>query len=246
VFSDSTHTSTYSKLQERLDKYDQFAPLVWDVLDERFKHKELDTIHTFIDGKPGAPSVHFVFRRLMPRLRYEGIIKIFKGREWDHKTLVTEWSDISERQYARTFQRRHPTREQTVREGRILEGVQFCVSYREEEGGFDTYWAQVVRSDWIRNDVASPRQPGEYNWTITLVLDYCSTVAFFQDDAPNPITTLQQRTQPIVSPRNFDQRDYALWEPGVFASSSAERTRLLGRISTPPPYERPVTTFRVT
>jgi hypothetical protein len=157
VYSDATHTSTYSKLQERLDKYDQFAPLVWDVLDERFKHKELDTIHTFIDRKPGAPSVHFVFRRLMPRLRYEGIIKIFKGREGDHKTLVTEWSDISERQYARTFQRRHPTREQTVQEGRILEGAQFCVGYREEEGGFDTYWAQVVRSDWIRNNVASPR-----------------------------------------------------------------------------------------
>jgi hypothetical protein len=88
--------------------------------------------------------------------------------------------------------------------------------------------------DWIRNNVASPRQPGEYDWTITLVLDYCSTVVFFQDDAPNPIATLRQRTQPIVSTRNFDQQDYALREPGVFASSSAKRTRLLGRISTPP------------
>jgi hypothetical protein len=205
VFGDRTHTRTYSKLQERLDKYDQFAPLVWDVLNKRSKHKELNTIHAYIDGKPGAPSVHFAFCRLMPRLRYEGIIKIFKGREWDHKTLVTGWSDISERQYARTFQRRHPTCEQTVREGRILEGTQFCVGYREEEGGFDTYWAQVVRSDWIRNDVTSPHQPGEYNWTITLVLDYCLTAAFFQDDAPNPIATLWQRTQPIVSMRNFDQ-----------------------------------------
>jgi hypothetical protein len=176
----------------------------------------------------------------MPRLRYEGIIKVFKGREWDHKTLVTGWSDISKRQYARTFQRRHPTCEQTVQEGRILEGAQFCVGYREEEGGFDTYWAQVVRSDWIRNDVASPRQLGEYDWTITLVLDYCSTVAFFQDDAPNPIATLRQRTQLIISMCNFDQHDYALREPGVFASSSAEQTRLLGRISTPPPYERPL------
>jgi hypothetical protein len=158
----------------------------------------------------------------MPRYRYEGIIKIFKGREWDHKTLVTGWSDFSERQYACTFQHRHFTREQTVQEGRILEGAQFCFGYRKEEGGYNTYWAQVVRPDWIRNNVSSLCQPGEYDWTITLVLDYCSTVAFFQDDAPNPIATLQQRTQPIVSTRNFDQRDYALWELGISASCSEE------------------------
>jgi hypothetical protein len=241
VFGDLAQTQTYCKLQERIDKYDYAAIHVWDCLDEEFgyRNKELDTVHAFIDGKPGAPSVHFAFRRLMPHYRYEGIIKIFKGREWDHKTLVTGWTDFAERQYARTFQRRHPTREQTVREGRILEGAQFCFGYREEEGGFDTYWAQVVRPDWIRNDVASPRQPGEYDWTITLVLDYCLTVAFFQDDAPNPIATLRQRSQPIVSMRNFDQQDYALREPGVFASCSTERAQLLGRISSPPPYERP-------
>jgi hypothetical protein len=205
VFGDAAHARTYCKLQERLNKYDYQAPRVWDVLNKKFgyRNKELDTIHTYIDGKPGAPSVHFAFRRLMPRARYKGIIKIFKGREYDHKSLVTSWSNFSERQYARTFQRRHPPCEQTVREGRILEGAQFCFGYREEERGFDTYWAQVVRLDWIRNDVSTPRQPGKYDWTITLVLDYCSTVAFFQDNAPNPIATLPQRSQPIVSLRNF-------------------------------------------
>jgi hypothetical protein len=149
VFGDHSHTQTYCKLQERIDKYDYAAIYVWHVLDEEFSYcnKELDTVHTYIDRKPSALSVHFAFRHLMPRYCYKGIIKIFKGREWDHKTLVTGWSDFSERQYARTFQRRHPTHEQTVQEGRILEGAQFCFSYREEEGGYDTYWAQVVRSN---------------------------------------------------------------------------------------------------
>jgi hypothetical protein len=212
VYGDLNHTQTYCKLQERIDKYNYAAIYVWRCLDEEFgyRNKEIDTVHAYIEGKAGAPSIHFAFCRLMPRYHYKGIIKIFKGREWDHKTLITGWSDIAERQYARTFQRRHPTCEQTVREGRILEGAQFCFGYREEEGGFNTYWAQVVRLDWIRNDVLSPRQPGEYDWTITLVLNYCSTVAFFQDDALNPIATLRQHTQPIISTRNFDQRDYAL------------------------------------
>jgi hypothetical protein len=212
VFGDHSHTQTYYKLQERIDKYGYAAIYVWLCLNKEFgyRKKELDTIHLYIKGKPGAPSIHFAFRRLMPRYRYKGIIKIFKGREWNHKTLVTGWSDFSERQYARTFQRRHPTCEQTVQEGRILKGTQFCFGYREEEGGYNTYWAQVVRSDWTRNNVSSPRQPGKYNWTITLVLDYCLTVAFFQDDAPNPITTLRQRSQPIIFMRNFDQQDYAL------------------------------------
>jgi hypothetical protein len=130
VFGDATYTCTYCKLQERLDKYNYQAPCVWDVLDEEFGYhnKELDTVHTFINGKPGAPSIHFAFRRLMPRARYKGIIKIFKGREYNHKSLVTGWSDFSERQYACTFQRCHPTPEQTVQEGRILEGAQFCFS----------------------------------------------------------------------------------------------------------------------
>jgi hypothetical protein len=59
--------------------------------------------------------------------------------------------------------------------------------------------------NWVRNNVSTPRQPGKYNWTITLVLDYVLTVVFFQDDAPNPIATLRQRSQPIVSMHNFDQ-----------------------------------------
>jgi hypothetical protein len=149
-----------SKLQERIDKYNYAAQYVWHILDKEFgyRNKELDTVHLYIDGKPGAPSIHFAFRCLMLRYQYKGIIKIFKGREWDHKTLVTGWSNFSERQYARTFQCRHPTREQTVQESCILEGAQFCFGYCEEEGGYDTYWAQVVRSNWIRNDVSNPRQ----------------------------------------------------------------------------------------
>jgi hypothetical protein len=121
VFEDYAHNRTYCKLQERLDKYDYAATYVWHVLDEDFgyRDKELDTVHSYIDGKPSAASVHFAFYRLMPRYCYEGIIKIFKGREWDHKTLVTGWSNFSKRQYARTFQRRHPTHEQTVQEGCI-------------------------------------------------------------------------------------------------------------------------------
>jgi hypothetical protein len=222
VFGDLNHTQTYCKLQDRINKYDYAALHVWRCLNEKhdYRNKELNTVHTYIKEKSGAPSVHFAFCRLMPRFCYKGIIKIFKGREWDHQTLVTGWSDFSERQYARTFQRRHPTREQTVREGRTLEGVQFCFGYREEEGGYDTYWAQVVRLDWICNDVSSPRQPGKYNWTITLVLNYCSTVAFFEDDSPNPIATLRQCSQPIVSTRNRDQQKHALWESGATASSS--------------------------
>jgi hypothetical protein len=193
VYGDYAHTRTYCKLQERINKYNYAAQYIWHCLDKEFgyRNKELNTVHTYIEGKPDAPSVHFAFRRLMPCYRYEGIIKIFKSREWGHKTLVTGWSDFSKRQYARTFQRRHPTCEQTVREGCILEGAQFCFGYREEEGGYNTYWAQVVRPDCICNNVSSPHQPGEYNWTITLVLDYCLTIAFFQDDTPNPITTLQ-------------------------------------------------------
>jgi hypothetical protein len=122
VFGDLAHTQTYCKLQERIDKYDYAAIYVWHCLDEEFsyRNKELNTVHLYIEGKPGAPSVHFAFRRLMPRYRYKGIIKIFKGREWDHTTLVTGWSDFSKRQYAHTFQHRHPTREQTIQEGCIL------------------------------------------------------------------------------------------------------------------------------
>jgi hypothetical protein len=149
VFGDAAHTRTYCKLQEHLNKYDYQAPRVWDILDEEFGYcnKELDTVHTFIDGKPGAPSIHFAFRRLMPHACYKGIIKIFKGKEYNYKSLVTDWSNFSEQQYARTFQHRHPTCEQTIQEGCILKGTQFCFSYREEEGGYDTYWAQVVRLD---------------------------------------------------------------------------------------------------
>jgi hypothetical protein len=206
VFGDLNHTQTYCKLQDRINKYNYAALHVWRCLNQKhgYCNKELDTVHTYIEGKPGAPSVYFAFCRLMPRFCYEGIIKIFKGREWDHKTLVTGWSNFSKQQYARTFQRRHPTHDQTVQEDCILTGAQFCFGYREEEGGYDTYWAQVVRWEWIRNDISSPHQSGEYDWTITLVLDYCLTVVFFEDDLPNPIATLRQRSQPIVSTRDHD------------------------------------------
>jgi hypothetical protein len=237
--------STYSKLQERINKYYQYQTLVWRPLNEEHdNNREIDTVHTYINGKRGAPSVHFVFRRLMPRARYEGIIKVFRNGEYDHRSLITGWSDFSERQYARTFQRRHPTFEQTVRESQTLKGARFCFGYREEEGGYDTYWAKVVRSDWVHNDPNSPRAPGEshqghYDWTVTLVLDYCSTVAFFYDDAPNPIATLRQRSQPIIAARNREQREHAVREPGVPTSSGSRRARLLGRISSPDPCERP-------
>jgi hypothetical protein len=219
--------STYSKLQERINKYYQYQTLVWDALNEKHDNvREIDTVHTYINGKPGKPSVHFAFRRLMPRARYEGIIKVFWNGEYGHQSLITGWSDFSERQYARTFQRRHPTFEQTVRESQTLKGAQFCFGYREEEGGYDTYWAKVVRSDWVHNDATSPRAPGEshqghYNWTVTLVLNYCTTVAFFQDDAPNPIATLRQPAQPIIAARNREQREHALREPGAPTSSSS-------------------------
>jgi hypothetical protein len=141
VFNDATHARTYCKLQKCIDKYFYHQTLIWDVLDKEFGHqnKELDTVHTYIDGKLGAPSVHFAFRRLMPHFHYEEVIKTFKGGEFSHNSLVTGWASFSKRQYERTFQCRHPTCEQTVQEGRILEGAQFCFGYREEEGGFDTY-----------------------------------------------------------------------------------------------------------
>jgi hypothetical protein len=233
------------KLQERIDKYYQYQSLVWNPLNEAHSNvREIDTVHTYINGKPGAPSVHFAFRRLMPRARYKGIIKIFRNGKYGHQLLITGWSDFSERQYARTFQRRHPTFKQTVRESHTLKGVQFCFGYREEEGGYNTYWAKVVRSDWVHNNATSPREPGEshqghYDWTVTLVLDYCSTVAFFEDDTPNPIATLRQHTQPIGSTRYRDEREYALWEPGPASISRSGQARLLGRISSPNPSERP-------
>jgi hypothetical protein len=236
---------TYSKLQERINKYYQYQTLVWRPLDEEHdNNREVDTVHTYINGKPGKPSVHFVFRRLMPRARYEGIIKVFRYGEYDHQSLITGWSDFSERQYARTFQRRHPTVEQIVRESQTLKGARFCFGYREEEGGFDTYWAKVVRSDWVHNDANSPCEPGEshhghYDWTVTLVLDYCSIVAFFNDDAPNPIATLRQPAQLIVAARNGEQREHALREPGAPTSSGSGRACLLGRISSPDSSERP-------
>jgi hypothetical protein len=215
----SDEISTYSKLGERINKYYQYQLFVWKPLNETHDNvREINTVHTYIDGKPGAPSVHFVFRRLMPRARYEGIIKVFRYGEYNHQSLITGWSDFSERQYARTFQCRHPTFEQTVWESLTLKGAQFCFGYREEEGGYDTYWAKFVRSDWVHNNATSLRAPGEshqghYDWTVTLVLDYCSTVAFFVDDAPNPIATLRQRSQPIIAARNREQREHALQEP---------------------------------
>jgi hypothetical protein len=143
VFDDTTHARTYYKLQERINKNYMHQLLVWDVLDKEFgsNNQELGTVHTYIAGEPNASAVHFKFRHLMPFLHFEGIIATFKGTEYNHKSLVSGWASFSERQYEHTFQHRHPTCEQTVQEGHILEGVQFCFGYRKEEGGFDTYWA---------------------------------------------------------------------------------------------------------
>jgi hypothetical protein len=130
----SDEISTYSKLGKRINKYYQYQLLVWEQLNEEHDNvREIDTVHTYINGKTGKPSVHFAFRRLMPRARYEGIIKVFQNGKYGHQSLITGWSDFSERQYARTFQRRHPTFEQTVRESITLKGAQFCFGYREED-----------------------------------------------------------------------------------------------------------------
>jgi hypothetical protein len=244
VYGDASRQ--FCKLQECVNKCYQHQSLIWDPLNEGCSNnRELNTIHMYINGKPGTPSVHFAFRRLMLRVRYKGIIKSFRNSKHGHQSLITGWSNFSERQYARTFQRRHPTFEQTVQESHTLKGAQFCFGYREEEGGYNTYWAKVVRSDWVHNDDSTPRAPGEshtghYNWTVTLVLDYCSTVAFFQNDMPNPIATLRQRSQPIISACNRKQQEHAFQEPGTTTSSGSGQARLLGRISSPDPCKRPL------
>jgi hypothetical protein len=212
VFNDAIHACTYCKLQECINKNYMHQSLVWNVLDEEFgdNNQELNTMHSYIAGKPNAPAVHFEFWRLMPFLCFKSIVTTFKGTKYNHKSLVTGWASFSKCQYECTFQRRHSTCKQTVQEGCILESAQFCFGYREEEREFDTYWAQVVRLNWVRNNVSTPRKPSEFDWTVTLVLNYCSTIAFFQDDAPNPSAALRQCPQPIVSTHNFDQQDYAL------------------------------------
>jgi hypothetical protein len=171
----------YCKLQGHVDANYMHQMLIWHCVDEDFGGNihELNTAHSYIAGEPNAPAVHFKFRRLMPFLHFEGIIATFEDTKYDHKSLVTGWASFSKRQYKRTFQRRHPTCEQIVQEGCILEDAQFCFGYREEEGGFNTYWAKVIRLNWVRNKVSTPRKPSKFDWTITLVLDYCLTVAFF-------------------------------------------------------------------
>jgi hypothetical protein len=58
-------TPTYSKLGERIHKYYQYQLFVWNPLNKEHNNvREINTVHTYINGKPGAPSVHFVFRLL--------------------------------------------------------------------------------------------------------------------------------------------------------------------------------------